>query len=273
MSPSGDVCGTRSSQRTAVLAFFRPVLVGEGAAGLRGDCRERRRWGKAADVRRRRCGLERNVKIQTTTEVDGSADDLFSFMLDMEKVVPCMPGAHLVGPDGEVEVAVSVGPMSVAYVGRVEIVDSDASARRAVLHVVAAEKRGQGRADATVTLTVADIGDERSRMVSDADVRVTGRVAQMGHGLMQDVATELFNEMAATMERTLRAQPTPARSALPAAARQAPGVSPSGGDGSANGAHVVAGGVKKLSAVRLLLAIAGRRWQRLRARWTRDHDA
>jgi hypothetical protein len=58
-----------------------------------------------------------------------------------------------------------------------------------------------------------------SRLRVSSDVQVTGRVAQMGKGIMQDVATRMLAEMARCMETRLapEAPAPPAAEAAPAA--------------------------------------------------------
>lgn len=195
--------------------------------------------------------------IETQSEIDGRPDDVYAFMLDMERVVSCMPGATLLGPTDsghDVEVVVVLGPISVTYAGTVSLIESDDAARRAVMKADAREKRGQGRASATLALTVSEVtpGSDRTRIMSESDVMVTGRVAQMGNAMMQDVATTLFTEMAEQLESALSAESRDeeADSVLPA---QAPVVN-------------APRRVQKLSVFRLAISVVRERWRRWRRR-------
>jgi hypothetical protein len=100
-----------------------------------------------------------------------------------------------------------------------------------VLSAKGAEQRGQGNAQAKMTMEITDLGAEGSRVKVSSDIMVTGRVAQMGRGIMQDVATRMMGEMAKCMEATIAAgtttpsdadeepasSPPPASAAAPAA--------------------------------------------------------
>ena len=97
------------------------------------------------------------------------------------------------------------------YKGSVAIAEQDDEARRAVLQAKGAEQRGQGNAQATMTMEITDLGAEGSRVKVSSDILVTGRVAQMGRGIMQDVATRMMGEMAQCMEATIAAARPPRR--------------------------------------------------------------
>jgi uncharacterized protein len=144
--------------------------------------------------------------IETEVTVASPAEELYRLMLDVERVIPCLPGAELVGRDNgtyTVKLGVKLGPMSLSYSGTVAIAEQDDAARRAVMQAEAAEQRGQGNVRATMSMAVADEAEHRSRLHVSSDVLVTGRVAQMGRGIMQDVATKLLSDMAACLEQAL----------------------------------------------------------------------
>lgn len=164
--------------------------------------------------------------IETEVEIASPAEEVYRLMLDVERVIPCLPGAQLVGEDDgtyTVKLGVKLGPMSLSYGGTVAIAEQDDTARRAVMHAEVAEQRGQGNARATMAMTVLQEPEGSSRLRVSADVLVTGRVAQMGRGIMQDVATKMLTDMAACLEWTLsdstqsRGQPGQAGNPNPAA--------------------------------------------------------
>lgn len=130
-------------------------------------------------------------------------DRAYDLLLDLERVTPCMPGATLGAErdDGahELSVAVRLGPMRFNYGGTVRIAERDDSARRAVLVGDAKEKRGQGSARATITMVVAPEGGGHSRVESTAVFELTGRAAQNGRGVVEDVARRMVSDMAACL--------------------------------------------------------------------------
>ena len=105
---------------------------------------------------------------------------------------------------------VRLGPMRLAYEGEVRIDERDDAARRAVMAGSAREARGGGSASARIAMRVEASG-AGSRVVAEADVVLSGRAAQMGKGIMEDVARRLVGEMAGCLEAGLAAPASPRR--------------------------------------------------------------
>lgn len=131
-------------------------------------------------------------------------EETYQLLLDLEKVTPCMPGAEL-GEEKDagarvVKVTVKLGPMKFVYDGTVQIAEKDDAARRAVLVGEAREARGQGSAKATITMTVSG-ENSASNVAAVADVDLTGRAAQMGRGVVEDVAKKMIADMAQCLEQ------------------------------------------------------------------------
>jgi len=148
-------------------------------------------------------------------------DRAYALLLDLEQVTPCMPGAELgeAREDGShtVKVTVKLGPMRFVYDGSVAITEKDDAARRAVMVGQARESRGQGSAKATIAMTVAADG-AASNVSAVADVELTGRAAQMGRGVVEDVAKKMMADMARCLELRFAQPETPAAPAPPPAA-------------------------------------------------------
>jgi carbon monoxide dehydrogenase subunit G len=141
-------------------------------------------------------------------------DDVFTTLMDVRGVAGCLPGASIGGDteDGGLEatVAVKVGPIRMSYGGTVHVIERDDDARTASMRVRAREQRGQGTAEATLGLAVVEDGDGGSRATVTTDLMVTGRVAQMGAGIMQDVASSMVDDFAACLSARLGPAPAPA---------------------------------------------------------------
>ena len=146
------------------------------------------------------------MRIETGFDISRHPADAYALLLDLERVMPCFPGAELLArrPDGarDLRVTVRLGPMRLSYQGDVRIAERDDPARRAVLAGSAREARGGGSASARIAMRVEE-GERGARVVAEADVDLTGRAAQMGRGIVEDVATRLVGEMAACLEADL----------------------------------------------------------------------
>jgi uncharacterized protein len=182
------------------------------------------------------------MRFENTFAVDAPIDEVYTALLDVERVAPCVPGAEVLEQTGEdayrVAIKVRVGPISMTYRGTVEIVDRDPEAHRAVMKARAQEARGQGRADADVEMSLAQ-QDGTTQGTMTADVTLSGRVAAMGRGVINDVSARILDTFAANLATMLAgeeaapaaaagAQPAPAGEPAAAAAPAAPAGPPAG---------------------------------------------
>jgi carbon monoxide dehydrogenase subunit G len=139
-----------------------------------------------------------------------SIDKAWEVLTDVNRIAPCIPGAHLLSVDGDDftgEVKVKVGPITVSYKGRASFEDKDASAHRAVIRANGKETRGQGNAAAVVTAELKDEGD-RTSCVLTTDLTISGKAAQFGRGVLADVATKLIGQFAERLEADVLAETT-----------------------------------------------------------------
>src|SRR3954452_20897488 len=138
------------------------------------------------------------MQFENTFDVDAPIEQVWKTLLDVERVAPCVPGAEVLEQTGEdsykVAIKVKVGPMSMQYKGDVDIVEADAAAHRAKMRTKARESRGQGTANADVTMSLSDQGGGRTHGTITTDVQLSGRVAAMGRGIIQDVSAKLVDQ-------------------------------------------------------------------------------
>jgi carbon monoxide dehydrogenase subunit G len=132
-------------------------------------------------------------------------DRAWEVLLDVEKIAPCMPGAVIDSVDGDSftgQVKVKVGPITVAYAGKASFLEKDATAHRAVVEAKGRETRGSGTAVATVTASMADEGGS-ARVTVVTDLAITGRPAQFGRGVLNDVGNKLIGQFADCLATTI----------------------------------------------------------------------
>ena len=120
-------------------------------------------------------------------------DDRWRLVLDLERLVPCVEGGHVIettAPDSvKAEIRVKMGAMSMTFVGTVEVVEQDEPSHRALLRVKSREKGGQGHANADVTFMLeGDGGTINTR------AQITGKAASMGEGVMVSVLDALIKD-------------------------------------------------------------------------------
>lgn len=146
------------------------------------------------------------MKLENEFTVDVPVEDVWAVLLDLERVTPCLPGAALTEESGNEykgEMKVRLGPVSQEYEGTVKIEEADESERRAVLKANGKDARGQGTASATITSTLQDEGNGSTKVRVETDMQLTGRAAQFGRGVQQDVAEKLLNRFAECLENEI----------------------------------------------------------------------
>jgi uncharacterized protein len=146
------------------------------------------------------------MKLENEFTVDVPVEDVWSVLLDLERVTPCLPGAALTEESGDEykgEMKVRLGPVSQEYEGTVKIEEADESEHRAVLKADGKDARGQGTASATITSTLQDEGNGSTKVHVETDMQLTGRAAQFGRGVQQDVAEKLLNRFAECLENEI----------------------------------------------------------------------
>ncbi len=148
------------------------------------------------------------VQIQNSFSVGAPPERVYEFLLDVNQVVACVPGAELaevVDPSTfKGRVKVKVGPITVAYAGTARIASRDQAARTATLEAEGRETTGPGSARATALMQVSEEGPG-SQVTISADYTVAGRVAQFGRGVMEDVSRRLIGQMADCIKARLEA--------------------------------------------------------------------
>lgn len=166
------------------------------------------------------------MRFENQFEVAAPLEEVWEAVLDFERVAPTVPGAQILEQTDEntykVAIKVKVGPMSITYKGEVEITERDEQAHRAVMKARAKESRGQGTADADVTMVLNGENGRTSATVT-TEVELSGKAATMGQGVLQDVAGRLvatFSKNLAAMLEGVGAPP-PADAARPAQAPEA----------------------------------------------------
>jgi uncharacterized protein len=115
---------------------------------------------------------------------------------DIENMVPCVPGAALTSLEGDNfsgTVKVKLGPISMVYGGTGVFVERDKATGRMVVQAKGKDKRGNGTAGATVTAQITPEGTGTAVEVT-TDLAVTGKPAQFGRGVIQDVSDKLLGQ-------------------------------------------------------------------------------
>src|SRR4051794_30690278 len=150
------------------------------------------------------------MRFENRFDVEAPIETVWEAVLDVERVAPTVPGTTVLEQTAEnaykVAIKVRVGPMSMTYRGEVEITERDDAAHRAVMKARAKESRGQGTADADVIMQLTG-GDGSTSATVTTDVKLSGKVASMGQGVLQDVSGRLVQTFAQNLAQLLEGGP------------------------------------------------------------------
>jgi carbon monoxide dehydrogenase subunit G len=145
------------------------------------------------------------IEIRETFQVQAPLDAVWRFVMDPDQVVPCIPGAELLEAvddrtfDGRVRVR--LGAISASYRGRIRLTEVDEQ-EHAVRMVAEGRETGGGTAKGSMFSRLRTLPDGQTEVVAEASVDLTGRVMQVGRGMIQGVSHQLFQQFVArTKER------------------------------------------------------------------------
>jgi len=167
------------------------------------------------------------MEIRDTFSVSTPIDATWKVLLDVERIAPCLPGAQLQEAEGDEYrgvVKVKVGPITAQYRGSALLSEVDEANRRIVIDAKGRDTRGAGDASALIVVTMSEEGAGTAVEVV-TDLRITGKVAAMGRGLLEGVSAKLLGKFVENLERDILGQePVEVVSVTDAAAAVGPAV-------------------------------------------------
>ncbi len=121
--------------------------------------------------------------IENEFTVPATPDKVMAYLLDVEKVAKCLPGAQLTqivdDKTYKGKMKIKMGAMDLTFVGTVTITELDNQTGRVVMKASGREEKGKGQAEASI-------------------------VAQYGRGMMQDVAGAMMTGFANCLKGQIR---------------------------------------------------------------------
>ena len=160
------------------------------------------------------------MQIDSTFSVVAPIDTVWETIMDFERVAGCVPGASILNKLSDdayqVGMAVKLGPVNMQYKGLLNVIERNAAEHRAVLGGKAQETRGQGTAEATVTLQLTEEAGGTTRGTVSADLKLSGKAAAMGKGVIGNVTEQMMALFAGNLQAMITA-PAAAGGSAPAA--------------------------------------------------------
>jgi carbon monoxide dehydrogenase subunit G len=153
------------------------------------------------------------VLIENEFTASAPVDELWAFLLDVQRIAPCMPGAELTevvdDRTWKGRLVMKFGPVGMSFAGTVNMKERDDAAHRVVLSAKGMEQKGKGAANATVTSWLEPRDGGATLVKMQADISLTGAVAQLSRGLLPEVSKQLTQQFADCLEQTLAATQAP----------------------------------------------------------------
>jgi len=162
------------------------------------------------------------MDLQNSFVVPSDIDTAWKTLQDVEGLAPCMPGATLTSHDGDDftgSVKVKLGPVTMVYAGQARFVSKDEETRTVVIEGAGKESKGTGTAKGVVTAVLVQEAPDRTRVDVNTEITITGKAAQFGRGVMQDVAARIIDQFSANLAAMMGAPaPVAAEAAVGAGA-------------------------------------------------------
>lgn len=161
--------------------------------------------------------------------VPASLEDTWEAFNNVEMVAGCFPGAALTSVEGDSfkgTAKVKLGPVALQYAGAGSFLERDDAAHRFVLEAKGKDKRGNGTAGATVTAVLTSAGPDSTSAEVVTDLTITGKPAQFGRGVIQDVSDKILGQFVDCLQSKLSGVEEAPAPAPEAPAAEVPGAPP-----------------------------------------------
>jgi carbon monoxide dehydrogenase subunit G len=207
------------------------------------------------------------LELTHTFTVPATLDETWAAFNDIESVASCFPGATVTSVEGDEfkgSCKVKLGPISLVYNGAGKFLERDDSTHKFVVEAKGKDKRGNGTAGADVTATFTESSPGATSVEVVTDLSITGKPAQFGRGVIQDVSDKLLQQFVDCLESRVGGGPEaePAAAAPPEKAAAASGetaekAAPAAEEAAQAGAEQATAGPRKAAASAYSGASAG----------------
>ena len=149
------------------------------------------------------------MQLENSFTIDAPIEKAWEALNTPQTIAPCFPGATLTEYEGDSfsgTVKVKLGPISLTYKGKGVYKERDDAAHRVVIDASGRDSRGNGTAEATVTGTMTADGPDKTAVTMVTDMKITGRPAQFGRGVISDVADKIIGQFASCVASKLQGE-------------------------------------------------------------------
>ena len=151
------------------------------------------------------------MEIRNAAHIAAAPDHVWASIIDIEGIVPCVPGAALTERLADDRYAgefrVKVGPLGLSLAGEVVVEAIDEAGRAMRFRMTARDRRGMGQASADVSLRLTGEASA-SDLEIVADATLHGPIAQFGRpAIITAIGSRILGEFARCLEARFAAAP------------------------------------------------------------------
>jgi carbon monoxide dehydrogenase subunit G len=150
------------------------------------------------------------VILKNTFTVQQPIERVWAFLSDPRKVAPCLPGAELQEAVDEKTfrgaVKMKLGPFTSQFQGEVVIEHLDPAAHEIRMVGKGKDSKGTGSASMTITGKLTALPDGGTEMMSESDLSISGKIAQFGSRMIEDVSKSMFGKFTQSLTAQLDAE-------------------------------------------------------------------
>ena len=178
------------------------------------------------------------MQLENTFTIDAPIEKAWEALNTPQTIAPCFPGATLTEYEADTftgTVKVKLGPISLTYKGKGVYKERDDAAHRVVIDASGRDSRGNGTAEATVVGTMTADGPDKTAVTMVTDMKITGRPAQFGRGVIADAADNIIGQFASCVASKSQAGDAPSEEASSEGSAPVPASGSAAGAASSNG--------------------------------------
>lgn len=148
------------------------------------------------------------MEINNSFKVPVQIAEAWKVLIDIERIVPCMPGAELLevidASNYRGQVSTRLGPVTMTFGGTASIEELDAANYRARIKTQGRDSKGRGGVEASISFSLEPEGSATAVSVH-TDLRLSGSVAQYGRGagMVTDLASHWMAQFAECLQARL----------------------------------------------------------------------
>ena len=146
-------------------------------------------------------------RIEDKFEVKAPVERVWSFLIDPNQVVQCLPGVKLTEVQDERTflgaMTVKIGPVSMTFQGRVQMTELDEKERR--VRMSGEGREGGGWIKGSMFSQLSPTSDGGTQVAVQTEIDIAGRALQFGRSLIESIMKQQFQKFAESVRNLLEA--------------------------------------------------------------------